>query len=101
MAGNGCCACQDVQFNILVANDLQQRGDHALLGTDLHRACSYMRILSPRGRTIRDSTHLANLQLAAFLNIGVRAIGGGEEVGERLEIHVCVVKLRWGCRSAF
>ena len=27
---------QDVQFDVIITDDLQQGSDHALLGTDLH-----------------------------------------------------------------
>lgn len=33
------------------------------------------------------STHLANLEFACFLDIGISIVGGGEEIRECLEVH--------------
>lgn len=36
MEGNTVLRVEDVQFDVIITDDLQKGGDHALLGTDLH-----------------------------------------------------------------
>lgn len=59
-------------------------------------SCEHGYQLHEAGMLGAARTNLADLQLAALLYIGVGAVGRGEKVGERLQVHLSLQGVRVG-----